>query len=258
MRRQEATVTDKAVARRTKRWGGRGSAIRYRWSERAGDWWCATRDARSGLAPAASATPPALQLTTQADDPACRVWATPRIGQLGQLGRGRAEQEWIRYQAEISDLQIVRARAAARGEAARERREVSEKNLEALGENLSKEAVAAVAAGEENAPDEVRIGRRHREHAARRQALRAEIEQSRTIEQEAAAECAGLDEQVRIRHDVARVRVAMIEAYVRRRCSAYLARLVRKHPDGERIGALLRSAWTEQPSWLAVPQGDAW
>ena len=249
----QAAVTDKAVAKRTKRWAGRGNTIRYRWYERVGDWWCATRDARSGLSPVATATPPPLGLTTQADDPAERVWATPRTVLLGQLGRGRAEQEWIRYQAEIADLQVERAQAGAREKAAHDRREAAERNLQALGDNVSTDA----AAGEENAPDAVKIGRRQREHAERRQAMRSDIEQNRTAEQEAAVECARLDEQIRIRRDVATVRVAMIEAYVRRRCSAYLARLVRKHPDGERIGALLRSAWAEQPSWLAAPLGSA-
>jgi hypothetical protein len=61
---------------------------------------------------------------------------------------------------------------------------------------------------------------------------------------------ARLDEQIRIRRAVAEVRVAMIEAYVRRRCSAYLNRLLRTHPDGKRLGSLVRSDWTQRPSWL--------
>jgi hypothetical protein len=262
--RREATVTDKAVTdkavtKRTKRWAGRGNAIKYRWYERLGDWWCATRDARSGPpatagpAGASSAAPPPLVLTSPAEGSVESVWGTPRTVLLGQLGRGRAEQEWIRYQAETADMQVARAQAKARGEAARARRETLEEELASLGKQLPESAAMVVAAGEENAPKDVPAGRRKREHAGRRQALRSDIEQNRAAEQEAAVECARLAEQITIRWDVAKVRVAMIEAYVRRRCAAYLTRLVRKHPDGERVGVLLRSAWNEQPSWLGHP-----
>jgi hypothetical protein len=61
---------------------------------------------------------------------------------------------------------------------------------------------------------------------------------------------ARLDEQIGIRRAVAEVRVAMIEAYVRRRCSAYLNRLIRTHPEGKRLGSLVRSDWAQRPSWL--------
>ncbi|MGI9004468.1 MAG: hypothetical protein ACR2GH_22930 [Pseudonocardia sp.] len=191
-------------------------------------------------------------MTMPANRSAERVWGTPRTIFLGQLGRGRAEREWICYQAETADLQVARAQAAAQRDVARSRVTAVQEQLKSLGEQLP-EGRPAVAAGEENADESVRAGRRQREHTTRQQALQAEIQEGRNATEEAEVEFARLDEQIRIRREVAEIQVAMIEAYVRRRCSAYLTRLVRKHPDSERIGSLLRSGWTEQPSWLGHP-----
>ena len=50
-------------------------------------------------------------------------------------------------------------------------------------------------------------------------------------------------------------RAAMIEAYVRRRCAAYLARLVRVHPDGARLNHLMRPHWPDQIHWARASLG---
>lgn len=257
-------MTDRSIAKRTKLWTRRGGSIRYRWHERCGDWWCATRDAKAGT-PAAPVQPeqdpagtPAVALGKAVPGEGReRRWGTPRTVVLGQLGRARAEREWVLFHADTADLQIERAQARARRAAAQELLSSTREQL--MGSKTPDAGEAQVAApGEENADPEVRSGRRHAERAARARALQERERGAQQSVEEADVEIARLDEQIRIRREVAEVRAAMIEAYVRRRCSAYLTRLVRKHPDGERVGSLIRTDWEQRPSWLqdAAPTAD--
>ncbi|BCB79576.1 hypothetical protein GCM10022251_41770 [Phytohabitans flavus] len=68
-------------------------------------------------------------------------------------------------------------------------------------------------------------------------------------------EIAHLEEQIKIGLRVTQRRARMIEAYVRRRCAAYLTRLVREHPDGARLNQLMRPRWPEQVDWARVSLG---
>ncbi|MDQ7905676.1 hypothetical protein RB614_14250 [Phytohabitans sp. ZYX-F-186] len=69
------------------------------------------------------------------------------------------------------------------------------------------------------------------------------------------AEIAHLEEQIKIGLRVTRRRASMIEAYVRRRCAAYLTRLVRRHPDGARLNHLMRPRWPDQVDWARASLG---
>lgn len=251
-------MAEPSVARRTKRWTG-ARAVRYRWHERWGDRRCGTRDARSRLAPtpappeAATVRPPEMALTAGEAPPSESVWATPTILSLGQLGRARAERAWIAYQAETAELQVSRTESAARSTIMRDRALAAQRRLDELVERPDVDENAVVA-GEEKAEESVRVGRRRRAHAAAVQAAREEIRDCTSSAEQAELESTRIADRIRIRREVAEVQVAMIEAYVRRRCSTYLAHLVRKHPDGARIGPLLRAGWSERPSWLS--RGD--
>ena len=252
---------EKSVEKRIRKWARGADPLPYWAHQRCADWWHAGRDARSGvpaqlaapdgtgvlLSPAEMAPADHAPVTGQVAGGA--VWATPRTVFLGQLGRGRAEREWVRYQAEIADFEVRLAQVRARRDVAVDRLADADRRLGQL-RPPSPEELAVAAPGEEGAEAAVRSGRRSREFTATRQALDAEVRESRAAVEEAEVEVARLQEPVRIRRQVAEVRVAMIESYVRRRCSAYLTRLVRKHPDGDRIGSLVRSGWTEHPSWL--------
>lgn len=260
-------MADESVARRTKLWTGRGAPIRYRWHERWSDWWCASRDARSGTPAvptpptAGPAGPPPISMGKQTDpeEPATR-WGTPRTVALGQLGRLRAEREWVLFHADTAHLQIDRAEAAARERTAASLVAATTADLEARVALPAAEAEKP-APGEEDASPELVRNRRLAEHEARLQELRSRVRAAQSAIDDAAEATARLDEQIRIRREVAEVRVAMIEAHVRRRCSAYLGRLVRIHPDGERVGTLIRTDWDQRPSWLqdrwAHPVGGA-
>jgi hypothetical protein len=249
-------MADKSVEKRTKLWTKRGGSIRYRWHERLGDWWCASRDAKAGT-PATPVPPepgspglPSIALgTTHADGRGPTRWGTPRTVALGQLARARAEREWVLFQADAADLQIDRAQAEARCKTATAL--LASKAAELTeAEQQPDDKAPTPAPGEESAPVDVIRSRRAAEHEARLQKLRSQRQQAQDTIDEAVVAMARLDEQIRIRRAVAEVRVAMIEAYVRCRCSAYLNRLLRTHPDGKRLGSLVRSDWTQRPSWL--------
>ena len=249
-------MKDKSVERRTKLWTKRGGSIRYRWYERFGDWWCASRDAKAGTpatpAPSGPDSPrlPSIAMTTVVtSDQATMRWGTPRTVALGQLARARAEREWVLFQADTADLQIDRAQAQARWKTATALLQSTTTDLKAQDELTNTKAPTS-APGEENASVEVIQGRRAAEHQARLQKLRSQKQHAQDTIDEAVMAMARLDEQIGIRRAVAEVRVAMIEAYVRRRCSAYLNRLIRTHPEGKRLGSLVRSDWEQRPSWL--------
>lgn len=262
MTRRTSRAT-KPVEKRIRQWTHRADPLPYWWHQRCADWWHAGRDARSGVPDQLAAGdvrsiepspagPAALSLGSadgSRDTAGTAVWATPRTVLLGQLGRGRAEKEWVRFHAEVADLEVELAHARARTDAAAERLTDAEGRREELPPLTSDDRETA-APGEELADVSVRVGRRSREFAARRLALDAEVERSRVTLEEARIDVARLEEPIRIRRQVAEVRVAMIESYVRRRCSAYLTRLLRKHPDRVHLGPLIRSGWDEQPSWM--------
>lgn len=69
------------------------------------------------------------------------------------------------------------------------------------------------------------------------------------------AEIAHLEERIKIGLRVTQRRAAMIEAYVRRRCAAYLTRLVRRHPEGARLNHLMRPRWPDQVDWARASLG---
>jgi hypothetical protein len=250
--------TEKSVKRRVRQWTRRPArAIPYGPFARLSDWRCASRDARAGapetLAPADAhaAETPHIELGPQAEAaPGMTGWATPRTVFLGQLGRGRAEREWARYQAEVADLLIQLTQARAKRDSALRLLKIAEERLHHLADPTAEDLRAKVS-GEEDTDEAVRAGRRMREFAERRRAVEAEVNQVRAAVTEHDVEIARLSEPVRIRFEVARTRAMMIDAYVRRRCAAYLTRLVHKHPDGHRIGPLIRSSWPERPSWAA-------
>lgn len=253
-------MTGKSAGLRVREWTRRpGQPIPYRPHERLADWWCAGRDARRGLPdllvpagadPAGSSGLEPGVGTVPDLDTAQDMWATPRTALLGQLGRGRTEKERIRYQAEVTDGLILLAQARAKRDEAHGELRQAEGRLADLAEP-GREDLAARASGEERTDASVLAGRRKREFGQRRQAAEAEVNRIRAAAAVHDLEIARHRETIRISFEVAKTRAAMIDAHVRRRYAAYLTRLARKHPDGQRIGPLIRSGWPGQPPWTA-------
>lgn len=247
---KELHMNDTSARTRLRDWTrDEGRGVRYGFFARLGDWWCATRDARTVL--------PKL-IVPAADEEGApapgeregMAWGTPRTVFLGQLGRGWVEKEWIRYQAAIADHLIALKQAQARRDLAVDSLETAEQRLAGLTPPQGAELTKKVS-GEQQTRDEIVAGRRMAEYVERRAKVENEVNTLRTKLAESEVETARLFETVRIRFEVAQARAQMIGAYVRRRCASYLTRLVRKHPDGQEIFLLTASQWRDLPAWVA-------
>jgi hypothetical protein len=263
----ESRMADRTLDRRARQWTRTaGRAITYGPFARLADWWCASRDARIVLprplspAPGGPGDPagrrepgaarwpgPAAPVT--AVTPA--AWDTPRTRFLDQLGRGRAEQEWLRYQREVAGYLVGRTRAMAR-------RDAAERELQAAQQRLDRLAVprdgglAARRSGEENTDLTVVASRRAAEFSEQREAAEAEVRRWSAERARHDLRVAALSEPVRMRFEVARHRAELIDAYVWRRRAAYLTQLARKHADGPQAASVIRQGWPEHPAWAAA------
>jgi hypothetical protein len=218
--------------------------IRYGPLARGSDWLCAGRDGRAGLPDGGQAAE---------DEPGgsaaeAAAWTTPRTVFLNQLGRGRAEQEWIRYQEDVADSQVKLTRARANLEAVGRALVEAEQRIADLKAPTADDMRTRVS-GEEHTDAAVVAERRKFDYTERRSGLAAEVTRIRATLAERDAEIAELRERIRIRFERARTGADVIGAYVQRRCAAYLTRLVRKHPEGKQISALIRSGWHDRPRW---------
>lgn len=249
------SVRDTAVQRRLRAWTRRPTeAIRYGIFARISDWLCAGRDAKAGLAVllvpirGGAADELASKPAPDPSSPAPDSWGTPRTLYLSQLGRGRADREWTTFQAEVADLQVALTMARAEqvsalDELARLRAELAEIA------RPSDDDLKVRLGGETDTDEAVVRERRMAEYAARRTPLETEIRRLQAVVTAKDVEVARLGEPVRIRFQVAQNRADMVEAYVRRRCAAYLTRLVRKHPEGRRIAEVVKPDWPGRPTW---------
>jgi hypothetical protein len=252
-------MADTKLDQRTRQWTQPAArAITYGPFARLADWWCASRDARidlSRLLLPAAAGPAAVS----GPDPggwagagtawaAPAAWDTPRTRFLGQLGRGRAEKEWLRYQRSVAGYLIQRAGATTRRDAAERELQAARRRLDRLAAPTEPETTAR-RSGEGTTALAVVASRRRREFSDERAAAEAAV-------QRWSAECtahdvtvAELSEPVRMRFEVAQHRAQLIDAYVWRRRASYLTWLVRKHADGSKASSLIRSDWPERPAW---------
>ncbi|WP_328458404.1 hypothetical protein [Amycolatopsis sp. NBC_00438] len=235
--------------------------LRYGPMARTSDWLCAGRDGRAGLP---EVVQPAIPPSPEAGGENAAPWTTPRTVFLGQLGRGRAEAEWLLYQKDVAESQVRLTRVRAnRGTAARDLA-AAEQRLADLAEPTEEE-LRTRTSGEERTDGSVLVARRRRDHTDRRVRLEQEVARIRGTLTECDIEIAELRERIRVRFERARTGADLIGAYVQRRCAAYLTRLVRKHPEGKQVGALVRSGWHDRPRWstwdsppeLADPAGGA-
>jgi hypothetical protein len=246
-------MAEKKLDQRTWQWTrAAGRAITYGPFARLADWWCAGRDARLDLAQLLLPAPGGAggagwpREAGAAAGPA--AWDTPRTRFLGQLGRGRAEKEWLRYQKAVAGYLVGRARAIASRDAAERELQAARQRLERLAAPRDSEATARHS-GEENTDLSVVASRRMREFSERREAAEAEVKHWSAERAGHDLTVAGLSEPVRMRFEVAKHRAELIDAYVWRRRAFYLTRLVRRHADGPQARSLIRAGWPERPAW---------
>jgi hypothetical protein len=255
-------MADTKLDQRTRQWTqNAGRAITYGPFARLADWWCASRDARIDLSrlllPAPGGpgdvpdpgAPGTASWTGEATAWAAgTAWDTPRTRFLGQLGRGRAEKEWLRYQQSVAGHLVQRARAVTSRDAAERELRAARQRLDRLAAPTGLEA-AARRSGEGSTDPAVVASRRRREFDEQRAAAQAEVQRWSAAQAEHDLMVAELSEPVRMRLEVAQHRAALIDAYVWRRRASYLTWLVRKHADGAQASSLIRSGWPERPAW---------
>ena len=245
-------MTATILTQQTRPWTRRvRRAIPYGPFARLGDWWAARRDAQVVLP--ALLLPP-VGATGGPAETAEREgagWETPRTVFLGQLGRGRAEKEWLHYRRDVADWLVALADAQASLDAAQRELQTAEKSLAELSEphELSDSELNARRSGEQGTDPEVIKARRRQDHAGRRKGAESRVQQLNGRVAEHEATVARFSEPVRLRFEVARTRADLIDAYVRRRCAYYLARLIRRHAEAGQIRPLVRSDWPERPAW---------
>jgi hypothetical protein len=245
-----------AMTRRIRTWTGRsGRAISYGPFARLSDWWCAGRDAKKRLPdlvterPAPPDTAPSGSPADGASDPSTTWLATPRMVVLSELGRGRMEAEWIKYKAEVHDELIGLTRARAQREALDAELALAEEELEHAPPEPSEGDLRRRVGGERYTDVAVVRARRLADHTRlRTETKKQALDIARRIRDQD-VQIAGLGEPIRVRFEVAQTRAAMIDAYVRRRCAAYLTRLIRKHPQGSHIRQILPATRPALPAW---------
>jgi len=241
-------MTKKRLIQQTRPWTKRARrAIPYGPFARLGDWLAARRDARVAL--------PSLLVAHEegtAGTPAAGAvpWETPWTMFLGQLGRGRAEKEWLHYRKEIVDHLISLARARADRDAARRQLEQAQEQLARLTPPSDAELTVR-RSGEQDTPEAVVRARRMRAHTEQRRAAEASVQQLRVRVDEHESAVARLSEPIRLRFEVAKTRAELIDAYVRRRRASYLTRLVRTQSGEAPSSSIIRSDWPERPWWMA-------
>lgn len=177
-------------------------------------------------------------------------WETAHTIFLGQLGRGRAEKEWLHYRREIAGHLILLAQARADRDTARRQLEHARQHLASLTPPDDGELTAR-RSGEQQTDKSVVRARRIRAYTERRHAAEASVQRFSAQVAECEVAVARLSEPIRLRFEVAKTRAEMIDAYVRRRRASYLTRLVRTQPEAARTGSIIRSDWPERPGWMA-------
>jgi hypothetical protein len=244
------------TGRRIRTWTGRSSrAIPYGLFARVSDWRCAGHDAKKGvpeLVLEQARTPNAEPADAGAEPPAraeAPALGTPRMTVLVELGRGRMEAEWIKYKAEVHDELVDLTRARAQRESLDAELALVEQELEHAPPVPTEDELTKRVGGERYTDKEVVRARRLADHAKRRTVTKQQaLDIARRI-REQDVEIARLGEPIRVRFEVAQTCAAMIDAYVRRRCAAYLSRLIRKHPEGARLNHLLGQSRSALPDW---------
>ncbi len=214
--------------------------MRYWTWERCADAWHASRDARSSR-------------LDQAGDSAPRSGPveTYRTQILSQLGRSRSERVWAAYQSDVFQIRLELAEATTQRNLAAQRIEIRQQEVRDLAQP-SESDLRVVRPGEEVARPGVVAGRRTRDLAERRGVAESELAAASATLEARTADVARLDETLRARKLAADAQVAVIDAYVKRRRTAYLARLLRRTPGGQRTDSVHWPGWEEQPSWLTA------
>lgn len=201
---------------------------------RATDWWCAGQDAKVDV-----------------ESLLGRSAGPPRMALLQHDGMCRVEQEWLRYKEDVTDQLYQLASARARQAAAVSALAVAERQLRD-GAQPTEEQLTRRVGGEERTTVGVIRDRRLAEHRRASEGNAGTVRELREELAEATGLVARLADQVQARFELAQAHASAVYAYVFHRRLVYLSRLIRRHPDGKRIGQFVRADVVERPQWTVA------
>jgi hypothetical protein len=219
--------------------------VPYGLAARAVDWWNARCDARAGL--------PAVD----GGHPARRLAYTPKLERLRHRAADAIEHELLRLERERATparaLAAVREQvpaaetvvAQARSALSDASRPLEETELQERRAGESRTDAAVVRKRRQLAHD-----RRIADRAAALDAAERELLRLRSTE-------ADLVESIRRSELVAAARARRIHEHTWRRISAYWQHLVRRHPNGAALNAVLDVAGPDLPGWARYDLTEA-
>lgn len=184
--------------------------------------------------------------------PAAGPATTPHREVLIRQARDAFGYEHLAYQAEAAGTHRDILAARVRKGHASDRLGWAQAELDEESRPLGPHEETRRRLGEERHPQTVILTRRRREQ--RRLVARAGRERASAAGElaEAEAELERLTEQARQQHKAAVTRVERIHDHVHRRLAVYRRALVRAHPEGAWVNAVLSPLTPEKPGW-ALP-----
>lgn len=215
------------------------STTRYDSVTRFADWWHGWRDGRHGV-------PLRRRGRT----------TTPHRDVLIRSARDAFEHERLGFEAARAALMQAAAAAEARLDGAQERLLVAEGELAMVPARPDARDLTRRRLGEDRRPDVVVAHRRAREHDRRRQQLMRARDAAAAERDRHAAELAAALEAVERERTAAAARVRRVHENSHRRLATYRRRLVRSHPEGDKIDWELDGAVPHVPAWVEADELD--
>ena len=209
-----------------------GRPIRYGPWPRLCDFAQATRDGKRGV-PSADA----------------EELGTPAVRDLASGFDGAQEHERQRMNRDLAPLQVRASELEVAIAAARDDVVRLDGVLAGLPQDLTDVELAERRSGETDVDPEVVRNRRRRERAARRAPLLEQRDAASTRGQADRAELDAVRDCIEVRTMIGASRVARLHAYAERRIAAYQRRLLRVHPDRDRLVRLLSRVTPQLPDW---------
>jgi hypothetical protein len=202
---------------------------------RVSDWLQGNRDGRRGLPVVGSGTV-----------------VTPTLRAHGTYFSGGHHDEWQQAERDVTPNRQKVERLAAESDACRAEIERRLAILSTLPERLPQERADERRAGEADADILVVRRRRDREHAARRDREQAVLDAARARIDQLETEQRATAEEIDRRFVVAAIRVGRMHAHCERRIAVYQRRLLRAHPEADRLAELLAAAHPQLPAWATT------